>query len=673
MGYEPALLRRDVEQLERLTGALAAGGKAAIVVCPVGLRRAALAWLRGHGADCSQLRELADPDQVAPTLSEDGLQCLAPVEATFEAINLHREKLRGNGTTLLFFDEASAGTFRVSAPDAWSFRDAMVVLRGDFGPPEVEVAPEPERVVSARGGLSRAKSPVERVWAAHELAEALRAIGRPDEAAAVAREALSRLGDSTDAQLELGRAQARVTLVGALAGSGRPAACWREARTASKALGRLGDEAHLQRIWLDAAAFGPPPFFRDRSRAEAARREMDSSDVPRWLDYQLAGTEAVLAIGRGDLLAAAARLSEMSGTADWDAALETRAQARLLDAGGTLLGATDTLRKAAAAFGRAAASSTVVHCTARIAELLTEMVEFDAVDRALERAETAGTAPRDRVRLRRVRARVALGRGSGSGALARLRELVTELAGTELDAALYATCLQIVETAEAAPVDREAARASLEVAEARLLELTTDGPPWYGSLMPALRARITDGEASLALFRQATRHALVEWPELAPVVARPHAIALLDLGRRDEALGVLGLLEGMSVEHHIPREVAWARGLRLRAGACDEAELREAFAATGSGRITANVLLHIAEHGGPVAFADEAAAMYLEMPMPAREARAYEVAGDRLRATGDEAGAVRRYKRALGRMRRYGVRLRLADVEEKLHQRPIQQ
>lgn len=244
--------------------------------------------------------------------------------------------------------------------------------------------------------------------------------------------------------------------------------------------------------------------------------------------------------------------------------------------------------------------------------------------------------------------------------------------------------------AEQLPPDLlSAALPDIEIAEDVSVSITgPDRPPWYPALFRHLRARalaLVPGrmEEALALDREALTFAKTAYPDLAPQYARTLAEHLLAAGHLEDARTVaedhqpIARERGILREHAnlLATEIAARARLREPAEVIDSrmAHLRDVLMESGSPRVQAEVLLFLVTHLPPdvphpdiVALAEEAHALFTEMPIPAAEARCLEAAGDAFAARGRPDDARRRYLLARGRLERLGLALRLPLLERKI-------
>ncbi len=230
--------------------------------------------------------------------------------------------------------------------------------------------------------------------------------------------------------------------------------------------------------------------------------------------------------------------------------------------------------------------------------------------------------------------------------------------------------------------------AELEVEEDVSRAITNnDAPPWYPIRFLGYRAHIlvrtNRRTEALDLARRALDLARSTCEDLIPETGRVLAYHLLHTGKPDEALLLLADVEPEAVSRGILKELAHIRAdrvlalvLRNEPTAAIEpamAALREALESIGAPRIKAETLQELAIRlppattlPDPLALAGETHTLFVGMPMPAKEARSLELAGDVLAARGKPADAKRRYLTAKGILERRGLGLRLPLLSSKI-------
>lgn len=279
----PRLLCADEQQLERAAKGLAGGGEAfVVIVCEVALREQAMAVLRrsAGGVEVPIPEEVRQPEEVLAALEgpTDGaavrsLALAGHLDEVLEALNWHREKLLSGAPVLLWLEDGDAlRKLREIAPDAYAFRESVVLVRGDGGPLPVPGGDEPERVAQARRQLRRARMPLERAAAGGNLAEGLRARGRIAEAEEAARRALQALPPTASEKDQELRARLCMTLasIAGEAGTVAPKLYWTRRGLAEVELMPFASSLPW-RARLLAAFPGPFSGFDCSKPAEALR------------------------------------------------------------------------------------------------------------------------------------------------------------------------------------------------------------------------------------------------------------------------------------------------------------------------------------------------------------------------------------------------------------------
>lgn len=700
-----SLLHRDEEALDRVAQVLGRDRPAfAIVVCPAALRPLALAYLRGKTGrplpapkaprDAEHLLEMLAAQAGmpgGPVLSLDFGEEPARLLAT---LNLHREKLRSGGRTVVWL--AAVDDLRAVhevAPDAYSFRDAVAIVQGAPVLPALVPEGESEELVARRTLFDQAQDARTRANAAAWLAAELRLEGRFDEAEAIAREgweALSGPQDDDDAGRD--RRAHLCSQFGILA-AGRGA----QARARRWILRGLVETESMERPsrsrpWLLAQL--PGPYSRDRVRAQAGLDEVARNGARDDVQHSLLLTLAHNALRRGDLRDAQRRLRAATKLRvhPFNRAVRESAMAELGLAAGRLGETERWARTAASSFSEAHAIRAFT--AVLFASCLRQRGEVESAHRTLDQAlAEIGPSSPTRMDLRMQLARLSLSTGDAR-CLAELRQVIRTATESGADSVHHDGCTILADAAIAlhaadflTGADVRAVEADLAVAQDASFSMVGDDPPWYVIRFPGLRSEVLSAlpssrPAAISLAEQALARARADWPELAPEQGRRLLSALLAAGRTADVLRELPAIEAEARREEIFVELVKILRLGIAAAVAEQrapevdrasAALREALAATDSPRLTAETLLDLAASlppaataPDPIALAEEAHALFLEMPMPAGEARALEVAGDVLAARGQAEDARRRYRAAHRKLTRYGLGLRVPTLEKKL-------
>ncbi len=218
----PELLRADKEQLDRAAELLKGDEPGFVIaVCPKELVPVARAHMgKQAGVEIPEPVELRGSEGALdalvgaePELAAARVRSLALGEDAKEALralNWHREKLLKGAPVVLWIDGVDGLTeMREVAPDAYAFRDTVVMVRGDGGRlPQIPYK-ESRKVLEARRRLTRAKTALERARAYARLSDELRAQGPLVEAENTARRGLEALptGKYADEDARITRAQ----------------------------------------------------------------------------------------------------------------------------------------------------------------------------------------------------------------------------------------------------------------------------------------------------------------------------------------------------------------------------------------------------------------------------------------------------------------------------------
>ncbi|WP_437831555.1 hypothetical protein [Sorangium sp. So ce1153] len=701
----PRLLCADEQQLERAGKVLAGGGEAfAVIVCEVALREQAMAVLRRSAGsiEVPSPEEVRRPEEVLAALEEPadraGVRSLAiagNLDGALEALNWHREKLLSGAPVLLWLEDAEGlRKLRELAPDAYAFREAVVLVRGDGGPLPVPGGDEPEQVAQHRRQLRRARTPLQRAAAGASLAEELRVRGQIAEAHEVAQSALLVLPPTgNDDEQEL-RAQLCRTLAEIARASGARA---QELYWSLRTLAEIEQMPLTRGLPLRALVLAawPGPFnsFDCSGTAEALRLVYTYGLAPE-VTTQALSSACLRMEALGDLRRVRA-ISEALGTIKnqegIDAALDMVVRAVIEVATGKFADAEATYREAIAIASSAGGYLTsaawgLVICALRTGEL-----------NAAERRAAEGLRAGADVPLQlQVRAWLALARGDVAACFGSLRQMSAEAEAQRSDGLMLEMCdtmisatISICEAERLGERELDAVQVELDaVRDAVQVIAGIDGPPWYPIQFLTLRARllaVTPGKLDQAAdySTQALDKARSTYPDLIPECGRLLGEHLIQAGRLDDALTTLAETERKAEAGGFLKELAQIRSARVRAlvlkgeaSAAIEphlAALRESLAATDSPRITAETLRDLALKlpplsaiPDPLSLAEEAHALFVSMPMPAEESRCLEAMGDILLARGRAPEARRRYVTARARLERHGLGLRLPLLSRKI-------
>lgn len=198
----PLLLARDREQLDRVVRSIRDERRGFfVIVCAPELRPAAVRYLaETSGKGIAEPGLVSGHDEMVermgvldgkPAGSVEGFRIDAADVDVFTALNWHREKVRRAGQVILWLDSVEGlEELQRHAPDAYSFREGVLVLAGEGVPNTEWEAEEPPDVKTARLLYELPRPPEERAEAAVELAALLHARERVNEPLAVISEGL---------------------------------------------------------------------------------------------------------------------------------------------------------------------------------------------------------------------------------------------------------------------------------------------------------------------------------------------------------------------------------------------------------------------------------------------------------------------------------------------------
>lgn len=709
------LLRSDEEQLERAARVLGGGGAAFIIfVCARPLRKEAIGAIRKHarGRSIPEPVEVGSADEVLAALenvAEAGegevLSLLfgAALEETLQALNWHREKLLGKRPVGLWLDGIEALTrLRETAPDAYAFRDMLVLVRGDDGPLPQRHREETPALVEARRRHKRARNPLERTSAAINLANMLEVAGDLQEAEAVARSALERLQARVDATDDtyLLRAQLcrELSSIARAKGSASQALRWYHQGLAEIERVSLS-RGMADRVYLLASIAGPSGGHDRPSTDEAMRLARSYGLHPAIFDFALRSA-CIVALWRGEVSFARSLTKEHEAIERFvplvNVALMKNVRGRIDDMTGHLSSAESLYRKSIEEL--VAVGADPVHVASRLASLLRSKGELDVADRVI--LDACGRTGGNQITayFRVVHGSESLfWRGEVATALSQMMRTMNEVAAPVCDSLHRWSCEVIASMAANA---RDCGQLSDEELRrwAMVLEVAQDAStsiaggnvvPWSEIHFLGIRANVlaqskeTLNEA-LRLDDEALRRARDACPDLTYERSRVMAEHLLKAGQAEQAMDLLRNVAPVAAERNMLKELALIYAAQVRAlveqggspSAVDErmAALEGALKVTGSPRLRAEVFLNLATelphktlNPDSLRLAEEAHELFVAMPMPGAEARALEAAGDILLARGRAAEAKRRYIAARARLERYGLNLRVPLLTSKIN------
>jgi tetratricopeptide (TPR) repeat protein len=705
----PHLLAREREDLDVVATSLREGSRvvAFLVTGSDAARAAALSYLRERsGVELPEPTALTEGYQTLDALAEAASRPPGEVRSfsiahdatdVLRTLNWHREKLRRGASVLVWIDGLDGlRALRATAPDAYSFRDLMAVIRGEEPVPLIPAEPEPLELQLARMHYIGGRSPIERAEAAMHLTSLLRIHGSADDVRRTALEALASIPANTYQMVEAALARAHLYLMLTVNQDGRLAQAWRFAQAGLAELASidLPESSSLRTVLL---ATSPSPFHADDTSAMRALREIHHVEEGSAHYVQVLFTAASSFAQRGHCKRAYELLNNALAVPDLSVSNKAVALQRLgnLDLVVGKIAAAEEQYQTACTLSRDAGmgtSSPALH----LATCMYAKGEHEHAKRILSDIIALPASTLDaRFRSMLLLARIQCAEGDIAQCFTSLCSLLRDTASSARDGHLYNTastyteCLRNADgVGNLSPADLATAHVQLEVVEDVALSIAGDSPPWYTILYPGLRSellalcpeRLND---AIELARTALDRARSKWTDAAPMIARALVAHLIRASRFDEALLTLADAEPEAEANRHLRELARLRALAINAlgrtaapqSTVDAklASLQATLNEISAPRITATTLLDLALalppsslSPDPLALLDEAVALFMEMPSPLDEARCLEAMGDILAARGDAATARRRYLAANGTYERFGLGLRIPLVTSKL-------
>ena len=707
----PELLRADREQLDR-AAELLGGDEPALVLVVSGkaLIPAALGYLRERSsAEIPEPVVLQGSEEALsalvgamPEIAEAKVRSLTlggDAQEALRALNWHREKLLRGAPVVLWLDGVDGLTeMREAAPDAYSFRDMVVLVRGDGGRLPQVPRKESRAILEARRRLARAKTAVERAGEHQRLSSALRNRGALIEAENVARRGLEFLPEDkyTDENARIWRARlwSEVALAARQKGSQM-----RQQEAALRGVGELQglDSLSAQTVLAVLLIAVPGPLGGcDHISAEQALSVARKVHLGSNIFLQATRAFGKVVSSMGDFIAAHRLLDglDIRGVSPLNVSYLRIDQGQLMCRTGRMLDAESYFQQGlSVAKGEGVVSAT---STMAVANCWVERGELRVAEQIV-RESLPVSEPTYLIRRQFFEAALALEKGELPSARDGIRSCMKDAAKLGLDQDHYFACGTLAKIAinsyrgiqhDVGALERAAIE--LEIAEDVSRSLTgNELLPWYRIRLLGFRAdvliRTPRCIEALDLARRALELARTTCADLIPECARAVADHLLRSGKPDEAIPVLAEVEPETVDRGMLKELARLRAARVLALILlnqqpDAIEavikaLREALENTGAPRIKAETLLELAIRippstmvPDPLTLASEAHALFVEMPMPANEARSLELAADVLVARGKPAEAKRRYLMALGILERRNLGLRLPLLKTKLEQ-----
>lgn len=615
-------------------------------------------------------------------------------DETIRATNWHREKLRREGVTLLWLEGLDAlERFRELAPDAYSFRDGLVLVSGV---PVFRVeTPTEERaeLKLAHRRYDRAKSSWERLEAGGEYVEQLRAAGRNDDALKAAQSLRSTLQVCMDGPpswtsqwlLAAGRICAALTNGDAWADA---FAIVGKARFLAVV---VEPEAQARYAYLLSVTPDPCSVSDADSVFKAAGIVTNLPLLFRGVLPDMRRDQAQIARARGRFLEAHRLLEDARQRAN---NLFNQMLANVEIAGVALdLGYSEEAFLRLRDVWNEAVHTNYFSAVELLARVHIQHDENAAAQRLLE----SPGIPCDMTavyRLLSLRVMLATCSGQSDDILTTLEKIVTSPPPYR-DGVIYQTSQGIVHLLRSF---HEAERLDpsrlprwdhlLVVAQNLLLSIGESDLPWYRVLMPALRADLLslrpDRRAdAITLYRESWDLARKRYPEAAADVAVRFIDALLDADELTDLPALLDAATALAVARErlndqmalVVRRLLYGVRTGTSSTSLDvfRKQLDTLFAESGSLVLKANTLLTLARRLPPTAttpdalvIVDESRRVFAELGAPDGNALCAERAGEIALARGDRALARQRFQDALRRRRTYGLALRIPRLERLL-------
>ncbi len=699
----PQLLSHDKEMLDRVANPLREGrGGFSVLVCPPELWAVATGYIREKsGKEIPEPRLVRSGDEMVRLLA--GIQEKPPTEVesfavddanveVLTALNWNREKVRRGGHVLAWLGSADElQTFIQYAPDAYSFRDYTLVLRGEGSPDEGWAGEEPPDVKTARLLFELPRSPEERAAAAAELSQALRRRGRIDEARRVAVKGLGLI--SRDAFSEGQHTRTRVALLESLVNcemrTRRQIDLFRWCRAGVDECGS-NEAAAANRLGFELHALDAPPLAVRRAALDGALRTIALQNVAAarltMLDCAAGnafrrGSFPVAARYYGTILREPGIKLDLRATAMENRSRQSRLTGRLDRAETDLAAANEVYLRAG--------FSELPTVSYRVA-LLLDRAEISAAEKL------ATSCPRTSLLEPGVEGTLAWfrTRGDVAAVLAASGEQIRAALGVQADGKVQSEC-GCLRSFLSGPrptrlKDQELPRA-LEIMDAAgeaLIAYAAGDPPWYEVIFPAHRAGIlalfnSRHEEAIAAASESITLARRLWKDALPFSTRTLVQCLARAGRWSAMVPAVQMALNAAREADQLRELATVQAYeiaRLGRAAAPRASVEAAlsaikhtFSEMDAPRVEAETWLEVAPFLPPTAtfpdameIADHAHGLFLDMPMPEMAARCMEWLGDIYTARGERGQAERCYRMCLGTLDRYELFPRKALVQEKL-------
>lgn len=700
-----SLLRADEEQLARVARLLRDDSAFILIVCPPSLRAIALNHLRrsSPGMSLAEAVEVRTAEEAMDALVQQSqerasilsLTLAAVPEAALEGLNWHREKLLAGAPVILWVeDEIAVRKMREVAPDAFSFRSAMVLLRGATTSRLIPPI-DPKEITHHQRQAQRARNPLERARAEARLSETLRMARRYQEAEQAAHRGwrVLEMSEISDPVADLVKADVARNLASIMIEEKKDGLALRWSDTALALINRL---PFSQGLPLRAYQLSVTPGYMGKERISCE----ESLDIVRRFGLAPEISSQVLRIcssiydTMGNVTLSSSLLREAMKTSDLLIGFNRALLLLQASEHARFVGDLDqSLRCAFEAEQATKDQSGIVSTTMTLAFVWLERGELGQAERLLEErveVETQEGSYVGRFFLNLCRNKLSVFTGDMVERLDIAKQNGRDREITAIWSYLVVglTAIQEAEAEQASGIIFSFLN-RLDDDERWMLGCNGEqGPPWHPILFSMWRGHLLalqEGPRTEAIkpAQEAMSLARARYADLLPETGRELADHLLKLGRATEALEVIKEAASEAQKRGFLREHARLLGLRtwayklLSRPETDMAEVvlawQQATDAIASPRIKAELLSELALRippettpPDPLQLAQQAHELFVAMPMPAHDARCMEIMGDVLAARGQLLEALDRYRAAYSRLERYELALRLPLLRRKM-------
>jgi len=700
----PGLLARDRERIEQVARGLKLDRRGFYaLVCAPDLLPAALAYLGDMSGryvpEPSRIEDGSAMEACLRAISKASRSDFACITVRGEAsevwrtLNWHREKLAEGGRVILWLDSVLAlQAFREHAPDAYSFRQAVLVLEGErraFPPGDWEEG-EPQEIRAARVLWELGRTPEDRAEAGIKLVGALWEKSRAAEAREVAEEALRLIPRE-----KYPRARECTTrlkhydfLKSIYASDWRSTLAFRACKLGLQEIHEdTVDRLEGLQLSLTLSASAKSPLGADPQVVAAAVRRVHPH-MGYAVQFNVCYEAFSSALSRGRCSEAQAFLDKALALPRLETSSRAKCEiwrARKSHDQGRFKLAREAIAAADELFRRTQHSDRI----ARDLEisLLIDEGELSAAEKVARSIRAYSSTRRDRIEFKR---------GNTGDFIASLESVIAEDIEALRDERVFHRCLFLVEHVtegrdarrfEEADIERVVA--IVDGAEKPLLRYANKNPPWYDVLFPTLRGEILSllparHEEAIRVAKRGVALAHAHWKQALPRASRILVNALANAGRWDDMRNEI--VEAMKYARDADSLYALARiqvfdlSRLLRKDAPQDkvdtalAFLKKTFAEADSPRFEAETWLEYGEPYLPltttridlIGIVDRIHDVFSDMPMPESAARCMEWLGDIYASRGDKKEAERCYRMALGPLERRGILLRKPLLEGKI-------